>query len=55
MQPCCTRDEGRPLGFGLQGQNPNCRKRRQSNDWGRKRFGKGGMYPPSTRWEDERE
>src|SRR5207245_351819 len=24
-QPCCTRDEGRPLGLGLQDQGPNHR------------------------------
>ena len=37
MQPCCTRDEGWPLGFGLQGQNPNHHERRRFNDRGRER------------------
>jgi hypothetical protein len=55
MQPCCTRDEGRPLGLGLQGQGPNHRERRRSNDRGRERLGKGGTYPSGVCWEDERE
>ena len=29
---CCTRDEGRPHGVGLQGLNPNYRLRLRSND-----------------------
>jgi hypothetical protein len=40
MQPCCTRDEGRPLGLGLQGQGPNRQKRRRCKDRGRERFWK---------------
>ncbi len=43
MQPSCMRDEGRPLGLGLQGQGPNHRERRRSHDCGRERLGKGGM------------
>jgi retron-type reverse transcriptase len=39
-QPCCTRDEGRPLGLGLQDQGPNHRKLRRSNDRGGERCGK---------------
>ena len=50
-----TRDEGRPLGLGLQGQGPNHRKRRWGNSQGRERFGKGGTYPSGACWEDERE
>src|SRR4029078_12989927 len=33
-QPCCTRDEGRPLGLGLRDQGPNHRKPRRSNGRG---------------------
>ena len=54
LQLCCTRDEGRPLGLGLQGQSPNHRKRRRSNGRGRERDGKGGTYPSGVSWEDER-
>src|SRR4051794_15867315 len=36
-QPCCTRDEGRPLGLGLQDQGPNHRKPRRSNGRGGER------------------
>jgi site-specific DNA recombinase len=36
-QPCCTRDEGRPLGTGLQGQVPNRRKLLGPNDPGGER------------------
>ena len=36
-QPCCTRDEGRPLGLGLQDQGPNRHKPLQNNGWGRER------------------
>src|SRR4051794_4367932 len=39
-QPCCTRDEGRPLGLGLQDQGPNHRKPRRSNGRGGERCGK---------------
>ena len=39
-QPCCTRDEGRPLGLGLQDQGPNHRKLRRSNGRGGERCGK---------------
>jgi hypothetical protein len=53
-QPCCTRDEGRPLGPGLQDQGPNHRKLLWPNGRGGERFGKGGMYPSGERWEDER-
>ena len=55
MQPCCTRDEGRPLGLGRQGQGPNHQERRRSNDRGRERLGNGEMNSSGTRWEDERE
>jgi hypothetical protein len=55
VQPCCTRDEGRPLGLGLQGRSPNHRQRRRSHDRGRERDGKGGTYPSGVCWEDERE
>jgi hypothetical protein len=40
MQPCCTRDEGRTLGLGLQGQGPNHRKLLWLNGRGGERFGK---------------
>jgi hypothetical protein len=36
-QPCCTRDEGRPLGLGLQDQGPNRHKPLQNNGWGGER------------------
>ena len=39
-QPCCTRDEGRPLGLGLQDRGPNHRKLRRSNGRGGERCGK---------------
>src|SRR4051812_21511016 len=39
-QPCCTRDEGRSLGLGLQDQGPNHRKPRRSNGRGGERCGK---------------
>src|SRR3954468_1642680 len=39
-QPCCTRDEGRPLGLGLQDQGPNHRKLRRFNGRGGERCGK---------------
>ena len=39
-QPCCTRDEGRPLGLGLQDQGPNHRKLPRSNGRGGERCGK---------------
>ena len=35
--PCCTRDEGRPLGLGLQGQGPNHRQLRGHNGPGGER------------------
>ena len=34
---CCTRDEGRPLGLGRQGQGPNRRKLRRHNGRGGER------------------
>ena len=43
MQPCCTRDEGRSLGLGLQDQGPNHRKLLWSNGRGGERCGKGGQ------------
>ena len=49
------RDEGGPLGLGLQDQGPNHRKLRRLNGWGGERLGKGGMNPSGVRWEDERE
>ena len=39
-QPCCTRDEGWPLGPGLQDQGPNRRKLLRPNGRGGERFGK---------------
>ena len=42
-QPCCTRDEGWPLGLGLQDQGPNHRKLRRHNGRGGERCGKGGI------------
>jgi hypothetical protein len=39
-QPCRTRDEGRPLELGLQGQGSNRRKLLQPNGWGGERSGK---------------
>jgi hypothetical protein len=55
LQLCCTRDEGRPLGLGLQDQGPNCRPRRRHNGRGRERDGKGRMYLSGVCWKDERE
>ena len=49
MQPCCTRDEGRSLGLGLQD-----RKLLWSNGRGGERCGKGGANPSGGRWQDER-
>jgi len=54
MQPCCTRDEGRSLGLGLQDQGPNHRKLLWSKGRGGKRCGKGGVNPSGVRWQDER-
>jgi RNA-directed DNA polymerase len=54
-QPCCTRDEGRTLGLGLQDQGPNHRMLLWSNGRGGERDGKGGTNPSGARWEDERE
>ena len=51
MQPCCTHDEGRPLGLGLQGQGPNHQERRRLNGLGRERLGKSEMNSSGTRWE----
>jgi hypothetical protein len=45
MQPCCTRDEGGPLGPGLQDQGSNHRKLLRHNSWGGERCGKGGSKP----------
>jgi hypothetical protein len=42
MQPCCTRDEGGPLGIGRQGRVPNHRMLLRPNGHGGERFGKGG-------------
>ena len=39
-QLCCTRDEGRSLGLGLQDQGPNYRKLRWHNGRGGERCGK---------------
>ena len=48
-QPCCTRDEGWPLGPGLQDQGPNHRKLRRHNGWGSERCDTsssgGGSHP----------
>jgi hypothetical protein len=54
-QPCCTRDEGRPLGLGLQGQGPNHLKLLWHNGRGGERSRKRrDLYPSGVRWEDER-
>ena len=42
MQPCCTRDEGRPLETGRQRQVSNHRLLLQPNGCGGERVGKGG-------------
>ena len=39
-QLCCTRDEGRSLGLGLQDQSPNHRKLLRHNGRGGERYGK---------------
>src|SRR5690606_31077443 len=41
-QPCCTRDEGGPLGIGRQGRVPHHRLVLWSNGRGGERVGKGG-------------
>ena len=41
-QPCCTGDEGRSLGLGLQDQSPNRHKLRRPKGRGGERCGKGG-------------
>jgi hypothetical protein len=50
----CTRDEGRPLGLGLQGQGPNHRKLLWPNGRGSERSGKGGVNPSGECREGER-
>ncbi len=47
-QPCCTRDEGRPLGPGLQDRGPNHRKLPRHNGRGGERCGKGGETRPKS-------
>lgn len=42
LQPCCTRDEGGPLGTSRQGQVPNHRMPLRPKGRGGARFGKGG-------------
>jgi hypothetical protein len=54
-QPCCTRDEGGPLGLGVQARGPNHRMLLRPKDRGGERDGKGGINPSGERWEDERE
>jgi hypothetical protein len=49
-QPCCTSDEGRPLGLGLQDQGPNHRKLRRHNGRGGERCGKGEDNSSGVRW-----
>ena len=44
-QPCCTRDEGRPLGIGLQDQVPNHRQLLRPNGWGGERARKRRDQP----------
>jgi retron-type reverse transcriptase len=44
-QPCCTRDEGRPLGPGLQDLGSNHRMLLRSNGRGGERDGKGRARP----------
>lgn len=46
-QLCCTRDEGRSLGLGLQDQSPNHRKLRRHNGRGGERCGKRREVNPS--------
>jgi hypothetical protein len=53
-QLCCTRDEGRPLGLGLQDPGSNHRLLLRSNGRGGERDGKGGTNPSGVRREDER-
>lgn len=48
------RDEGRPLGLGLQDQGSNHRMLLRPNDRGGERDGKGGTNPSGERREDER-
>jgi hypothetical protein len=48
-QPCCTRDEGRPLGPGLQDLGSNHRMLLRSNDRGGERDGKGRARPCQVR------
>ena len=55
MQPCCTRDEGRPLGLGVQAQGLNHRMLLWPNGRGGERDGKGGVNPSGECWEGERE
>ena len=54
-QPCCTRDEGGPLGLGVQAQGPNHRMLLWPNGQGGERAGQGGINPSGECWEDERE
>ena len=53
--PCCTGDEGWPLGLGLQDRGSNHRKLLRLNGRGGERCGKGGHDPSGVRWKDERE
>ena len=48
-QAMCTRDEGRPLGLGLQGQSPNHLKLLRLNGRGSERLGKDGTNPLGER------
>src|ERR1019366_4003409 len=54
-QPCCARDEGWPLGTGLQDRVSNHRMLLWSNGRGGERDGKGGTNPSGERREGERE
>jgi hypothetical protein len=49
------RDEGWPLGLGLQDQGPNHRMLLRHNGRGGERDGKGGINPSGEHREDERE
>ena len=49
-QPCCTRDEGGPLGPGLQDRGSNHRKLLRHHGWGGERCGKGGLNPSGVCW-----
>ncbi len=53
-QLSCMRDEGRPLGIGLQGRVPNHRKLLGPNGPGSERSRKRRDNPSGEGWEGER-